>query len=627
MKKTLHVLIGLIVLGAVGVVVYLQLNPDRSAEELVNVLQRKLAPPEQPAQSTAGRPSTSPGAANVRVQGTDLDRDARRFYEKRGFHLAWIDAQGPRPVAKAMIEALGRAEEEGLKQQDYDIDAIRTSLRSSDGGLLSRGPGAEQLADLDIRMTTSFLRYASDLSRGRETLRTANPDWHLQPSPIDTVALLDEALKSNDIPHFLEQLCPPHADYARLKKALADYRALADAGGWPTVTLNGALKVGGRDPGVVALRRRLSVSGDLAVANGQERGPRVSRLVDPRGAGSEPRVVVAAQGRETSGLARVRLDSQGRVLLSKHGQVVTRRLPERPPRNGGAEDRFDTGLQKAVRLFQRRHGLDETGIVDAATLAQMNVPVEERLRAIRTNMERWRWAPRSFGNSYVVVNVPGFTLNVVDNDRTELAMRIVAGQGFTPTPVFSDRITYLVLNPSWNIPERIAREEIVPELQKDPSYLARKGIHVLDGFGERAREIEPSKIVWSSIGDKLPYAFRQEPGPENPLGRIKFMLPNQFDVYLHDTPAGHLFRKADRALSHGCIRLEKPIELASFLLEGTPWTRESLLEAIQTGETQEIPLPQPFPVHIVYMTVKVDEDGTVQFFDDIYGFDRLGAPV
>ncbi|HEX5760666.1 MAG TPA: L,D-transpeptidase family protein, partial [Thermoanaerobaculia bacterium] len=263
---------------------------------------------------------------------------------------------------------------------------------------------------------------------------------------------------------------------------------------------------------------------------------------------------------------------------------------------------YDAAVEQAVRRFQARHGLEATGTVGKDTLAALNVPAAARARQLEVNMERWRWMPASLGERHIFVNVPAYALRLVEGDRTVLAMKVIVGKDQSRTPAFSDQMTYLELNPYWNVPPSIYNEEIAPKVAADSSYLARNDMeYVEDGGSVRVR---------------------QRPGPANPLGQIKFMFPNQFNIYLHDTPADHLFDVAERGFSHGCIRIEKPMELAEYLLRDDPkWSRAALQEAIDSGESRSLKLPRPIAVHILYWTAWVEPDGTVQFRDDLYGHD------
>jgi len=299
-----------------------------------------------------------------------------------------------------------------------------------------------------------------------------------------------------------------------------------------------------------------------------------------------------------------------------------------PSAQGAAGD--DGTLALGLARFQHRHGLNPTGKLDADTLAELDVPVAERIRQIEVNLERRRWLPGDFGQRYIAVNIPQFRLTLVEDGKPALDMRVIVGKAQrNRTPVFSDKMTYLVLNPAWNIPDDIVAQEIKPAMEKDPGYLQRKDIEVVKGWADEAEAVDPSGIDFAKLGKGSEYRLRARPGPDNPLGQIKFMLPNQFDVYLHDTPAGHLFNASERDFSHGCIRLEKPLDLADALLKDDPkWAPETLREAIAEGGTRIVSLRHPLPVHILYFTAWVDDAGTVEFRRDVYGEDaKLAAAL
>jgi murein L,D-transpeptidase YcbB/YkuD len=304
-------------------------------------------------------------------------------------------------------------------------------------------------------------------------------------------------------------------------------------------------------------------------------------------------------------------------------------LQERLTKSGDFDDSadegiFGEGLQNAVMRFQKDHGLTPDGIVGPATLEALTVPVEERMRQIEFNMERWRWLPNDLGNPHILINMADFHLNVIDNHRQVMTMKIIVGKSYRRTPVFSGMMTYLVLNPVWNVPQKIAIKDKLPLIRNDAHYLVNQNMRVLRGWGEDEREVDPATIDWASISPKnFIYHLRQDPGPQNALGRVKFMFPNRFDVYMHDTPNRELFEKTERTFSSGCIRIENPIDLAEFALRGDPkWTREAILEAIEKGTEQIVKLPRPIYVHLLYWTAFVNEDGALQFRKDIYGRDR-----
>lgn len=291
---------------------------------------------------------------------------------------------------------------------------------------------------------------------------------------------------------------------------------------------------------------------------------------------------------------------------------------------GANSNRFDDSLRQAVRRFQQRHGLSETGEVNAATLRALNVPVSTRIGQILINLERARWLPEDLGDPYVLVNMAAFELNVVEAGKSMLEMRVVVGERDKETPIFSDEISYIEINPYWNVPKSIAYKEKLPQLRRNPYALNSQNIRV---FAPGGGAIDPGTVNWAAVGQNFPYRLRQDPGPKNALGRIKFMFPNPYDVYMHDTPSRALFKRQVRAFSHGCIRVEKPMELAEFLL-GSGWPRTRIERAIASGKNTPIMLARPVPVHLVYLTAWVDAEGVVQFRDDLYNRDaRLVAAL
>lgn len=293
-------------------------------------------------------------------------------------------------------------------------------------------------------------------------------------------------------------------------------------------------------------------------------------------------------------------------------------------RSLAANSVFDDALESAVKKFQQRHGLQPDGDVGASTIAALNIPALDYFQRIAVNMERWRWLSHDLGQRYILVNIAAFTLDVVENGQTVLSMPVVVGKDYRRTPVFSARMTYLVLNPYWNVPETIATEDILSAVKKNPNYLVERNIVVLQNWNDTTR-VDPFKVNWASITrENLTYRFRQAPGRQNALGRIKFMFPNKYDVYIHDTPSRSDFQRTQRAFSSGCIRVADPIELAAYLLKGSPeWTSETIKAALDSLEDFTVRLPAQIPVHIFYCTAWVDAEGKVNFREDIYDRDEL----
>jgi len=414
------------------------------------------------------------------------------------------------------------------------------------------------LADLDILLTDAFFTLSCHLSGGCVDPVIRETEWFAQQRKVDVSSVLEQALREKQIREVLMKLRPEQGSYNRLRQALARYRDFLSKGEWPLVLGGSSLKKELVSERVLVLRRRLVASGDL----------------------------------------------------------------EADAAEGG--DYFDEKLEQAVIVFQKRHGIKADGIVGPATFDALNVPLEQRIRQIELNMERMRWIPDTVEQSSIVVNIANFQLDVIEKGKSVLSMKVVVGKPFQRTPVFTAKLTSLVINPSWNVPVSIAQKEILKKIKNNPQYITEQNIKVLRGWGSQKNEIDPETIDWSGINaDKLAYRFRQEPGPLNALGHIKFMLPNKFDVYLHDTPAKRLFSESVRTFSHGCIRIEKPLELAEYVMKDAPgWTQEKLLAAIKKGAEQAILTPHPLDVHFLYLTAWVDEEGVLQFRNDVYKRDK-----
>jgi murein L,D-transpeptidase YcbB/YkuD len=288
---------------------------------------------------------------------------------------------------------------------------------------------------------------------------------------------------------------------------------------------------------------------------------------------------------------------------------------------GDAPDVYDEDLELAVRHFQRRHGLEVDGAVGPATLAALNVSAEERVRQIIVNLERWRWLPEDLGRRYVLVNQAFFFLEIVEDGQVADYRRVIVGKPYHKSPMFSDTIRFTEFNPTWTVPQSIARSEMLPKLRSDPGYLARNDM-VLYRDGN---PVNPYAVDWASVSShRFPYRIVQQPGSKNALGRVKFMFPNRFSVYLHDTPSRNLFSRTGRAFSHGCIRVENPLEFAARLLGPDQGFTEADAERIVASRKRtRIDLRSPVRVHLTYFTAWIDDDGIPQFFEDIYGRDKI----
>ena len=280
-------------------------------------------------------------------------------------------------------------------------------------------------------------------------------------------------------------------------------------------------------------------------------------------------------------------------------------------------------ISESVKRYQERNGLEADGNLGKLTTAALNVSVDDRISQIMVNMERIRWISQELGTHYVLVNIADYKLQVFNNGRLTYQEKVIVGKPFRKTPVFSSKMTYMVVNPTWTVPPTILFNDILPEVIKDPGYLANRNIRVLQGQGSQVKELDPYTIDWSKLSkNNFPYTLRQDPGPTNALGAVKFMFPNPYNVYIHDTPSKELFARQDRAFSSGCIRINKAMSFAQYLLQDYPsYSQDMLNEVVRKGVEHSIILENPLNVHILYLTAWAEE-GIVQFRNDLYQRDQ-----
>jgi murein L,D-transpeptidase YcbB/YkuD len=316
--------------------------------------------------------------------------------------------------------------------------------------------------------------------------------------------------------------------------------------------------------------------------------------------------------------------ARGRTRVQTHSSLLTDNLIRTGDliSSGNQAPVSEEALTEAMSRFQSRHGLEPNEMLDEKSVRAMNVPVEERIEQIEINMDRMRWIAHRLEPRHVLVNIPGFQLTVHDNGQVPLQMRAIVGSTENPSPVLDDEIEYLVFSPYWNIPLSIAVEEFLPKVKKDPNYLRQQQIEVVRGAGEKAQVVNPAKVDWDKV-EGSEYQLRQKPGTTNALGLVKFIFPNRYNVYLHDTPSDNLFDRLTRTLSHGCVRLERPADLAAYVLQDQPdWTLERIEMAMHSGKEQHVPLKTKLPIHLVYWTAWSDAEGNAQFREDVYGYDQ-----
>jgi len=487
------------------------------------------------------------------------------YYSAPDATLLWVDDNGFTPRAKSVMEEIGKADDYGLRVSDYPLP--RTD------GFDGKSPDAvAQLADAEIKLNLAVLRYARDARGGRFDWTRINPNLDPTLALPDPVQVMESMAIRSDPAVYLRSFQPEQPQFEALRKALI------------------AARGGNVDDGVVRIPD----------------GPTLKLGVE----------------HEQVALLRKRLDV--------------------PATGGAKETMFDADVQQAVWRFQEERGYRPDGLVGPGTRRVLNQQHQQssspsRTRLILLNMERWRWLPNDLGSFYVTVNVPEFTLRVVDEGKPSFTTRVVVGKPDKQTPVFSNEMQEVVFNPYWNVPNSIKMEELLPSIRGggdwffggggggwDTSVFARNGLRVAIG----TKEVDPSMLDWNRIDIRSLNVY-QPPGPENVLGTVKFVFPNKHDVYMHDTTQKNLFAKPVRAESHGCMRVQNPDQLALILLkQDQGWTAQKVASAIETTEDQHIALKQKIPVYITYFTLKVNDDGSLATFRDLYGHDaRMAAAM
>lgn len=513
-------------------------------------------------------------------------QDVQAFYTLRNNRPAWIQAGKLLPSVDQLRAVLQAAADEGLDPREYGAEAFETRELA-----LKRAKDVNALIDFELDLTFRLLLYGSHLANGHPIARQIDANWTVTPRTLNLVERVQDAVSAEDLKSLARTLAPPQPEYSRLREMRQRYRQIDSQGELRPIPTDLKLVLGVSDPNLAALRGNLLILGDL-----QERKRNDDNVFD-----------------EDLSAAQKDFDQRNATQPDTKPDVAKLDLV----------NTIDKHLSEAVRRFEARHGLNPDGVPDPGMIAAMNISAGVRAEQLALNMERWRWLPEDFGTPHLFVNIASYRLQVRDADEdVPLRMRVIAGKPEHRTPIFSDVMDRIVFSPYWNIPESIEIKEMWPLIAKDPAYLSKKQIEVVRYSDGKAVVVAPSSIDWSNPEDARDFQLRQKSGPSNSLGFVKFMFPNRHNVYLHDTPADNLFDKLTRDLSHGCVRLEQPAELASYLLrDQAEWTAARIKAAMNAGEEEHVQLKTPIPVHLVYLTARVDEDGVAQFFDDPYGYD------
>jgi murein L,D-transpeptidase YcbB/YkuD len=530
------------------------------------------------------------------------------YYFTNNFKPFWIDENGVKNIGFSLIDKIKN--DPVLKphaSKNFRLDEIKNiinSLNKSDPKYI------ENLVKLDFILTESFDKYVTYITNGSikwsafeeklaeiEKTKEIKASWDKYSLNENPKLLLKKVIKENDLTNVLKEIDSTFPQVKELIAAIDELEKISLKGGYTKIPEMKPLRIGDVSEVLPLFRKRLAESNDLTKQ------------------------------------CEYTIDTQYLVKNNINTNVNYTPEEEATIENLGknCENVFDEELKNAVISFQKKHGLYADGIVGLQTQRFMNISADRKISIIRLNLERMRWLPRNLGEKYLVVNIPEYRLRMYENNDIKLNMAVIVGDIKFPTPIFSDKMSYVVLNPSWNIPESIAKNEIIPKLLKDPKYLESKGIDIYAGWnGAPSEKVDSKEVMDNAILQNVDnlqnFRFSQTSNKENPLGKMKFMFPNKHSVYIHDTPAKSLFANARRAFSHGCIRLSKPEELLSTIAsEDKNLDINKAYEILANDSISEktIGLNKKIPIHIVYLTSWVDENGVLQFREDIYNFDKI----
>ncbi len=531
------------------------------------------------AQSTRASPAQSAWSSAVRsaiearissglgLDGTPLAAaetgQLRALYAGLSYGSLWTDEAGhPRLIAHEAIGLLSRAASDGLDPQDYHAERLGRLIAALED---SNRPTPSEAAAFEVTLTRMTATYLRHLHSGRVDPEVVEFRMSVPPDHHDFAALLSAAVQRDRLGEVVSELTPPLLLYRDLRAALTHYRSLAagvELDSLPAVPTS--VKPGASYAGLRALHHQLVLLGDL-----------------PPGA---------------------------------------------PPPADGTP--YESGLVEGVKRFQGRHGLEQDGVIGEQTFTALRVPLSWRVRQIELSLERLRWVPHVDNGPGILVNIPTFRLWAWDSltagDLPSFETGVIVGRALrTRTPVFDDELRYLILRPYWNVPPSIVKGEILPALAERPDYLEREHMEIVSGPGDDAVPVPTTPDTIDRLRLGL-LRLRQQPGPTNALGLMKFVFPNDEAVYLHDTPGRALFRRSRRDFSHGCVRVQDPVGLALFALGGDPaWTRETLDAAMHGPDSHRVDLDQPVQMILFYLTAVVaPRERAIQFADDIYGHDQ-----
>ena len=494
----------------------------------------------------------------------------RKAYKELLFTPVWMRENSLSPAAKELFEYISNDDTLNKNGKMYKDSSILQKM--AEDMYAAKGNTHEKVG-LEFKISQLYKGYTDyayfgSINWGAFNARISNlmvndvsTEWVLHRPDVYPAKMLGNAALGVSLKKQLDKAVPKAYRYKALQKALKKYLDIKGNGAWEQVFLSTKLKPGEYSEGMYSLRDRLRVTGDYSACDGSDE----STLYDPC-------------------------------------------------------------LQKAVKHFQARTGLQTDAVVGAGTLKELNKSVDDRITTIRLNLDRIKWLNERGSKRHIVINIPDFQLYFEENGKLIQTMRVITGTPKHPTPIFSDTVEYIVLNPYWNIPKSIIQKEMIPKLLKNSKAMKKKDIEIYNGWGKGAKKISASSVDWSQYrySKHMPYRFAQVPGKKNALGKVKFLFPNKFSVYMHDTPTKHLFKKNKRSFSHGCIRLHEPRELLrTFSTFNNNIDFDKSQEVLKGKKKTYINLKEKAPVDVIYLTAWVDYDGNLQFRNDVYKYDKM----
>ena len=503
---------------------------------------------------------------NIKKSVTNSDKTLlKSTYRESLYQPIWLNENGLNSLGNELLEQIAN---DKTVASDLSFYKLYKSVRKA----VKKG---EYDARVDIALTRLYYLYMNYLIKGNINWNKFDQNlarlgkkydytvaWEHSVPPYSAKKILELAQLNDSFQGKFSKVEPRKFKYRQLKKYLEKYISISKNGGWKTVSPKGSIKVGASNPAIPTIRKRLKLVGDL---NG--------------------------------------------CSASMDSTV------------------YDSCMAKAVKRFKLRHGLKASSTIGKSIRSELRKPVSYYIKKIRLNLDRIKWSNRKESRVHIHLNIPAFRLYLYDGKQLVTTMRVITGKRDHPTPIFSDVMTSIVVNPYWRIPESIVKKEMIKHLIKNPKYYNRQHKYLYKGWGPNSEKIDPSTINWKKyLGNKkhIPYHFMQDPSGKNALGKIKFLFPNKYSVYIHDTPGKRFFFRETRAFSHGCMRIQKPRELLEALaLYNSNINVDKMMKKLGTNKNTNLGLRRKIPIDITYFTSFVDDYGNLHFRKDIYGYDRL----